>query len=102
MKVRSILIDDEDWGTLYAFKAGDDFGVHVHESEDVNHISILMAGAIRLKGHPDYEGVIARATPDGTIINWEAGKPHGWDVLEDATVANLKKRRGAKTSDPVS
>lgn len=102
LRSRILMIDDEDWGIVLTFKAGDHFPVHVHPDEEHNHISIVMTGAIQLEGHPDYEGEIARATPEGTIINWEPGKPHGWTCLEDATVANLKKRRGATSNDPIS
>jgi hypothetical protein len=90
---RPLIVEGDSWGAVYTFeKAGDVFFVHVHTDDD-NHITIQVHGGVRLMGHPDYEGVEVYAKPGGTIIDWEAGKPHGAVALTDgATWVNIKKR----------
>jgi hypothetical protein len=92
---RPVNVDGLLWGTVYTFeKAGDVFPVHTHETEAVNHITIVAFGGIKMLGHPRFEGVVAEAKPGGTIINWKAGEPHGFEALVDGTtIVNLLKAR---------
>ena len=91
---RPLVVDGALWGTTYLLeKAGDVFPTHTHETEAVNHITILAFGGVRCTGHPDHEGVDLFAQPGGTIVNWIAGQPHGFTALVDGTtLVNLLKR----------
>lgn len=91
---RPLKVDGEVWGTIYTFeKTGDLFPVHVHNEND-NHITVLAHGGVRCWGHPKYEGVVIEARPGGTVVNWRAGEPHGFEALSDgATLINLLKVR---------
>lgn len=89
-----MMVDGKMWGTIYTFdKAGDEFPVHVHD-DDTNHITLLLYGGVRCKGHPNHEGVQVFAMPGGTVLDWVAGEPHGFNALvSGTTIANLLKVR---------
>jgi hypothetical protein len=78
-------------GTVYTLEdIGDQLPVHVHETEDMNHVTILMFGTIKLLGAR--EGTIVEAQRGGVIINWPLGEPHGIEaVTPGATFFNLIK-----------
>lgn len=90
---RSVVIDGKSFGAVYTFeKAGDIFPVHTH-TEETNHITVLLFGSIRASGHEKYEGKIYEAKSGGTIINWTAGEPHGFEALVDGTtIMNIPRK----------
>lgn len=75
-------------GTRYILeKAGDKLQTHVHPTEADNHMTTVVAGAVRLDGHPDHEGVELDAERDQyPIIMWKAGQPHGITATRDNTI----------------
>jgi hypothetical protein len=91
---RPLMVDGQTWGTIYTLEnIGDVFPTHVHGDAD-NHITALLFGAVRVCGHPDHDGVELHARAGGTVVNWTAGKPHGFVALTDgATLMNLRKVR---------
>lgn len=91
---RPLVVDGEDWGTIYTLEhVGDIFPTHTHTEAD-NHITALLFGSIRCTGHRKYEGKVLTAEPGGTVVNWKAYEPHGFEALiAGTTLMNIKKVR---------
>lgn len=79
-------------GTIYTLeRTGDVFPVHTHGDADV-HITIVAFGRLRCTGRPEIEGMIIEAKPGGTVLDWNAGEPHGFIAETDgATLVNILK-----------
>jgi len=79
-------------GAVYTLEhAGDVFPVHVHQDSDV-HITIVAHGRIRCTGRHEIEGKILEASAGGTVVDWNAGEPHGFIAETDgATLINIVK-----------
>jgi hypothetical protein len=88
-----IVVEGANWGTSYTLeKAGDEFPVHTH-TDDNNHITVLAFGTVRCIGRQEIEGLVLECKPGGTVIDWQAGKPHGFVALTDgATLINILKK----------
>lgn len=88
-----IVIEGKTWGNAFKFEyKGDIFPVHTHTDND-NHITVLAFGSVECTGRPEIEGLILKAKPGGTIIDWLVGKPHGFKALTDgATLVNILKK----------
>lgn len=89
---RELSVDGKKIGTAYLLEnAGDEFPVHTHDESTI-HYTILAYGSVRCTGRHSIDGVVLKAKPGGTIVNWQPGEPHGFVALEDgATLVNILK-----------
>lgn len=91
MKIRPLIVDGENWGTIYTMGMDEVFPTHSH-AEAENHITALLFGSIRCVGHPKYEGKILTAKEGGMVVNWTADEPHGFiSLVEGTTLMNIRK-----------
>jgi hypothetical protein len=82
-------------GLIYFFEdAGDILPKHVHTEED-NHITVVMCGAIKAYSH-DWE-VEVKA---GHILDFRPNEPHEFMALEPGTkIFNIVKKLGGVPND---
>lgn len=90
-KARDLVVNGKSLGTTYVFeKAGDELPVHVHETDDTNHITLVMFGSVQCIGDEKIAGMILEAQSGGTIVKWPVGILHGFRALTDgATITNI-------------
>ena len=88
--MRQIVVDGRNFGVIYTFeKAGDVLPVHVHETNESNHLTFVLHGRLEYFGDEKNQGVIIEAVPGGKALAWPLGQPHGFRALTDgATIYN--------------
>jgi quercetin dioxygenase-like cupin family protein len=79
-------------GSVYEFDvAGDMIPKHVHD-ENSNHITIVLAGRIKVYSH-DWE----MEADVGRVLDFEPEQPHEILALEDNTkIINIRKKMGVE------
>lgn len=77
-------------GTIYEFElAGDTLEPHIHETHELNHMTVVAAGKFEILGDARWNGKQLIA---GQVLDWPVGVEHGFRALTPGSkIVNIRK-----------